>query len=93
MNLFTYNVKTRKFAKYQSLTRNGFSVKGTSIKDFDESKSYTFTVRQNNIDDLFKQLKKKDVVKGFDTIKESTKTKIGVPNGRINEHTLLLYAK
>ena len=44
-------------------------------------------------DDLFKQLKKKDVVKGIDAIKESTKTKVMVPNGRINEHTLLIYAK
>lgn len=93
MNVYTYNVKTRKFAKYQALTRNGLSVKGTSIKDFDESKSYIFTVRQNATDDLFKQLKKKDVVKGFDSVKESTKSKVGVPNGRINEHTLIIYAK
>jgi hypothetical protein len=80
-------------AKYQALTRNGLSVKGASIKDFDVDKSYTFTVRQNMKDDLFKQLKKKDVVKGIDTLKESTKTKVMVPNGRINEHTLLIYAK
>ncbi len=93
MNVFTYNTKTKKVAKYQALTRNGLSVKGTSIKDFDTDKSYTFTVRQNITKELFKQLTKKDVVKGMDTIKESTKTKVAVPNGRINEHTLLLFAK
>ena len=93
MSLYTYNVKTKKVAKYQALTRNGLSVKGASIKDFDVDKSYTFTVRQNMKADLFKQLKKKDVVKGIDAIKESTKTKVMVPNGRINEHTLLIYAK
>ena len=93
MSVFTYNIKTKKVAKYQALTRNGLSVKGASIKDFDVDKSYTFTVRQNMTKELFKQLTKKDVVKGMDTIKESTKTKVVVPNGRINEHTLLLFAK
>ena len=92
-NVVTYNVKTKKLAKYQALTRNGLSVKGTSIKDFDADKSYTFTVRQNMKDELFKQLKKKEVVKGFDGLKESTKTKVMIPNGRVNEHTLILYAK
>jgi hypothetical protein len=93
MVLYTYNVKTNKVAKYEALTRNGLSVKGTSIKDFDTDKSYTFTVRKNIKDDVFKQLNKKDVIKGMDNIKESTKTKVAIPNGRINEHTLLLFTK
>lgn len=93
MTLFTYNVKTRKLSKYQSLTRDGLSVKGTSIKDFDESKSYTFTVREKIYSDILSALKKKDVVKAIDTIKESTKTKIAIPNGRCNEHTLLIWTK
>jgi hypothetical protein len=93
MVAYTYNVKTNKLAKYQSLTRNGLSVKGTSIKDFDSDTSYTFTVRKNIKDDVFKQLNKKDVIKGMDNIKDSTKTKVAIPNGRINEHTLLIYAK
>jgi hypothetical protein len=93
MTLFTYNTKTNKVAKYQALTRNGFTVKGTSVKDFDESRSYTFTVRKNVQGELFQQLKKKDVAKGVDAIKSSTKTKVATPNGRTNEHTLLLYTK
>ena len=93
MVLYTYNVKTRKLTKYQSLTRGGLSVKGTSIKDFDESKSYTFTVREKVYANILSALKKKDVVKALDSIKESTKTKITVPNGRSNEHTLLIYTK
>ena len=93
MVVYTYNVKTNKLSKYQSLTRNGLSIKGTSFKDFDADKSYTFTVRKNIKEDVFKQLSKKDVIKGMDNIKESTKTKVMVPNGRMNEHTLLLFAK
>jgi hypothetical protein len=93
MILYTYNVKTRKLAKYQSLTRDGLSVKGTSIKDFDESKSYTFTVREKIYDDVKAALNKKDKAKALDNIKESTKTKVTTPNGRCNEHTLLLWSK
>ena len=93
MILYTYNVKTRKLSKYQSLTRDGLSVKGTSIKDFDESKSYTFTIREKVYDDVKAALNKKDKAKALDNIKESTKTKVTTPNGRCNEHTLLLWSK
>ena len=83
-----WNPKNRKLQVYKSLTRNGFSVKGTTIKDFDTDTSYQITIRAQWI---------KDVVgkdsKGIDAFfkkKNSKKTKV---NGRVNEHCRIILCK
>jgi hypothetical protein len=83
-----WNPKNRKLQVYKSLTRNGFSVKGTTIKDFDVDTSYQITIRNQWI---------KDVVgkdsKGIDTFfKKKNSKKIKV-NGRVNEHCEIILCK
>jgi hypothetical protein len=81
-----FNQKTRKLQKYSALTRNGLSVRGTSIKDFDKDKSQQFTVRANQVESV---LATKDLVKGWDKLKGNKQP----VNGRVNEHCKIVIAK
>jgi hypothetical protein len=82
-----FNTKNRKLQVYHAVGRSGLSVKGTSIKDFDETKSYQITVRQNLIDSV--------VGKDPKAIEKviSPKTKRTTVNGRVNENCTIVYVK
>jgi hypothetical protein len=82
-----WNPKTRKLQVYKALTRNGFSVKGTTIKDFDTDTSYQFTVRATSIDTMVG----KDS-KALEKIM-SPKVKRTKVNGRVNEHCEIILCK
>jgi hypothetical protein len=82
-----FNSKTRKLQVYKAVGRQGLSVKGTSIKDFDDVKSYQVTVRENMIDSVVG----KDP-KALEKI-ISPKTKRTKVNGRVNEHCRIVYVK
>ena len=86
--LWVYNVKTRKLGKYvPGAYKDGISVKGTTILDFDEAKSVQKTLRKPEQQLMeFMKAGKVNLRKYMDTIKT---TEI-VLNGRINEDTLLL---
>lgn len=86
--LWVYNTKTRKLGKYvPGAYKTGLSVKGTSILDFDETKSVQKTLRkpEQQLAEFMKS-GKVQIRKYMDTIKT---TEIAL-NGRINEDTLLL---
>lgn len=85
MTVVLFNEKTRKLQKYVALTRDGVSVKGTSIKDFDEDKSYQITIRAKDVDSVYKPSIVKDMEKST-----SKKSKV---NGRVNEHCKIIIAK
>lgn len=82
--LWTYNVKTRKLTKYMG---DVLSLKGTTLQGFDAKKSYTKTIRKPEefIPPLLTD-GKAVVEKKFKAIK----AKPYVPNGRINDQTLLI---
>jgi hypothetical protein len=82
-----FNEKTRKLQVYKAVGRQGLSVKGTSIKDFDDVKSYQVTIRENLIDSVVG----KDP-KALEKI-ISPKTKRTKVNGRVNEHCRIVYVK
>ena len=82
-----FNSKTRKLQVYKAVGRQGLSVKGTSIKDFDDVKSYQVTVRENMIESVVG----KDP-KALEKI-ISPKTKRTKVNGRVNEHCRIVYVK
>ena len=86
VHVVLFNQKTRKLQKYSALTRNGLSVKGTSIKDFDKDKSQQFTVRANQVESV---LATKDLVKSWDKLKGNKQP----VNGRVNEHCRIIIAK
>ena len=86
VHVVLFNQKTRKLQKYSALTRNGLSVKGTSIKDFDKEKSQQFTVRANQVESV---LATKDLVKNWDKLKGNKQP----VNGRVNEHCRIIITK
>jgi len=82
-----FNSKYRKLQVYYAIGRSGLSVKGTTIKDFDDVKSYQVTVRQNLVEDILSK-DPKQVDKFF-----GPKTKRAKVNGRVNEHCRIVYVK
>lgn len=89
--LFVFNTKYRQLMMYSTDSVNGFEVSGTSIKNFYPEDSIKITVRANKVDEVVKTVLKKtplQIVKYIDTLSG----KPSVPNGRLNEETVLLRA-
>ena len=86
--LWVYNVKTRKLGKYvPGAYKTGLSVKGTTILDFDETKSVQKTLRKPE-QQLAEFMKAgKVVLRTYLGGIKATETKL---NGRINADVLLL---
>jgi hypothetical protein len=86
--LWVYNTKTRKLGKYVPGTyKTGLSVKGTTILDFDETKSVQKTLRKPE-QQLAEFMKAgKVVLRTYLGGIKATETKL---NGRINADVLLL---
>ena len=85
--VWVYNKKTRKLGKYVAEAYKTLSVKGTTIINYDESKSVSKTLRKP--EDQLKEFAKASKVqlrKFLEDIR-ATETKL---NGRINEDILLL---
>ena len=87
VELILFNSKYRKLQVYYSIGRNGFKVTGTTIKDFDDVKSYQVTVRENLVEDVLSK-DPKQVDKFFGPKIKRTKV-----NGRVNEHCRIVYVK
>lgn len=87
MKLYTFNTKTRKLTYYETTSTNGFEISGTSIKNFDPELSTSLLLRKP-MDILPIVLKKtqRQIGKALDVLT----TKPSVPNGRLNEDTILL---
>jgi hypothetical protein len=85
--LYIFNTKTRQIGVYYASGNNGFEVKGTSLKGFDDALSFHATLRKPKdilTGVLSSTLKKLDKI--FDGVKITKKK----ANGRLNEHTIIL---
>lgn len=87
MRLYTFNQKTRALTEYVTAAAGGLEVSGTSIKKFDADASRT--VRLRKPDDILPLILKKTPLQ-IDKEWSKLTTKTTVPNGRINEETVLL---
>lgn len=85
--LWVYNTKYRKLGCYNAIDASGFSVKGTSIQNFNESKSVQKKIRKPDV--LLKE-----VLSGgkifLRTAMESINAVEHPLTGRLNEDTILL---
>lgn len=88
--LYVFNTKYRKITEYVTEDPKGFIIKGTTIQNFDKALSRTLTLRKP-MDVLPKVTTQtpRQVGKLLDGIK----SKPSVPNGRLNEETILLRAE
>jgi hypothetical protein len=90
MNIYLFNTKTRALTILKSESPNGMTVKGSAIKGFDPKTSVTMKLRKP--DDIIPVVLKKSP-KQIDVLVGGLKTKTKVPNGRVNEHTIILRTK
>ena len=86
--LWCYNIKYRKLVAYVADDSDSLSVKGTTIINYSIAKSWSWTLR--NPEKFFKdtQIGKR----ALNSAAKALTTKPTVPNGRINEETILLGA-
>lgn len=84
--LWVYNTLNKKLVVYHQTDDSGLGVRGTTITNYDVSKSQSKTLRKPDI--FFKDLNtaKKAMRENFTKLT----TKETIPNGRINETTILL---
>ncbi len=86
-SLFVYNIKYRKLGIYYATDASGFTVLGTTLKNFDETKSIQKIVRKPEISipELLKA--GKIALRTFMTRIATTESKL---TGRLNSDTILL---
>ena len=82
-----FNTKNRKLLVYESIDADGFGIKGTTLQNYNENKSYSLTIRKP--DDIIPIITGK-TEKMFTKAIDGLKTKKGNVNGRINEHSIIL---
>jgi hypothetical protein len=85
--LYVFNTKYRQLSVYHAKGASGFEVKGCSIKNFDPSLSFTTTLRKpsGTLTSIISSTPKQ-----LDKLFDDPKIKKKLPNGRINEHIILL---
>lgn len=85
--LYTFNTKSRMLTEYITQSIGGFEISGTSIKNIDSVNSRTVKLRKpNEILALVLTKSVKQIHVAWDTLT----TKSSVPNGRLNDDTILL---
>jgi len=85
--LYVFNTKYRRLTEYVTYDPKGFIISGTTIKNFSKDASRTLTLRKPlDILPTVAKCTPRQLTKLLDDIK----TKSSVPNGRINEDTILL---
>lgn len=87
MQLWTFNVKTRQLAVYNSYTRDGFTVKGTTLQGWEEKTSIKKTLRKPE-EGIKRCLDGGKIV--LRKLMEEITTKESPCNGRLNSDTVLL---
>lgn len=85
--VYTFNIKYRKLNVYVCDSREGMSVKGTTLKNYNESLSYSMTLRNPN--EILNAIVTK-TPKQSKKILDDLKTKRKPVNGRINDQTLIV---
>lgn len=90
--LYVFNTKYRQLIIYKTDAVKGFEVSGTSIKNFYPDLSTKVTIRANKVDETLKVVLSKSQKQIEKHIGASITSKPAVPNGRLNEETVILRA-
>jgi len=86
--LVTFNTKTRVVTIFEAESREGLSVKGTTIIGFDEKKSVCKVMRKPQ--EIIGVVSKNGGIRAVKNAFNASKTVEKAPTGRINEDTILL---
>mgnify|MGYP001036874119 CR=1 FL=1 len=87
VRLYAFNTKTRTLQEYVTESPKGFEVKGTTILNFDKVSSRSIKLRKpDEVLPIILTKSSTQIRKEWDKLK----TKVKIPNGRINSDTILL---
>ena len=86
-SLVVFNTKTRKLSIYHADTKDGLSIKGTTLKEFDTVKSVSKTLRKPS--EILKTILVR-TRKGLEMLFDDVRAKPFPCNGRLNQQTVLL---
>lgn len=86
-SVWVYNTKYRKLGQYQSIDSDGFSIKGTTIQNFNEALSVAKTLRKP--DQQIKEMMAAGKVK-LKQVMNNINSKASPMNGRLNEEIVIL---
>lgn len=88
-SLWTFNTKYRQLTVYNAVDGGTLTVKGSTLKNFDEKTSITKKIRENKVNDLMpKVLNGGKVV--LRKLMSGIRAKVVTPSGRLNKETILL---
>lgn len=90
MHLWLFNTKTRALVILNSESPNGMTVKGSAIKGFDPKTSIQMKLRKP--EDILPTILKKSPTQIMKLV-GGLKTKVKVPNGRVNGDMIILRSK
>lgn len=89
--LVIVNTKTRIYTIFESEEKNGLTIKGTTVYNFDTKKSVSKKIREQYLEDLVKT-SKNEGIRNIRNKYNSIKSKEFVPNGRINGDCIIIRA-
>lgn len=89
--LVIMNTKTRIYTIFESEEKNGLTIKGTTVYNFDTKKSVSKKIREQYLEDLVKT-SKNEGIRNIRNKYNSIKSKEFVPNGRINGDCIIIRA-
>jgi len=84
--LYTFNTKNRMLTEYLTSSPKGFEVKGTTLQNLN---SASRSIRLRKPEDILPDIQSKSVSR-INTIWKGLTTKQSIPNGRINNDTILI---
>ena len=87
VRLYTFNVKNRELNMYYTENPKGFEMSGSTLKNFDKEQSIKIRLRKPN--DILPLVLNKTPIQLQKEL-SALKTKVQIPNGRINNDTILL---
>jgi len=90
MHIYLFNTKNKELTVLHSMSPDGMTVSGSTIKGFDQASSVKITLRKPN--DLIPIILKKSV-KQIDKEIDKLTTKPKKANGRVNENMVILQCK
>lgn len=90
MHIYLFNTKNKQLTVLNSMSPDGMTVSGSTIKGFDPETSLKITLRKPN--EVIPIVLKKSV-KQIDKMVEGLTTKPSKANGRVNEHMVILQCK
>jgi len=85
--VYLFNTRTRVIKYLVASKRDGFTIKGTTVKDYDADLSFKKTLRKP--EEMIKSINKSTKLRALKALK-ALKTKQNATDGRINADTIIL---